>query len=43
LRWSPYLFEPTYGDQFVYGYSGPAQAESREELQRKASPAAAKK
>lgn len=26
LKWSPYLFEPTYGDDFVYGYSGPGAA-----------------
>lgn len=24
LRWSPYLFEPTYAEGFVYGYDGPA-------------------
>lgn len=46
LRASPYLFEPTYGDDFVYGYSGPGKATPREELQRAATPvgkAAAKK
>ncbi len=24
LRWSPYIFEPTYAEDFVYGYDGPA-------------------
>ena len=24
LRWPPYLFEPTYAEDFVYGYDGPA-------------------
>lgn len=38
MRWSPYLFEPTYGDDFVYGYTGPGWAETKEELQRKAPP-----
>jgi len=22
LRWSPYIFEPTYGDDYVYGFEG---------------------
>lgn len=38
LRASPYLFEPTYGDDFVYGYSGPGKAASREELHRAVNP-----
>jgi len=29
LRASPYLFEPTYGDDFVYGYKGPGRAETK--------------
>ena len=35
LRFSPYIFEPTYGDDFVHGYTGPGRAESKEELLRK--------
>ncbi len=34
LRASPYLFEPTYGDGFVYGYEGPAAAATKETLER---------
>jgi hypothetical protein len=34
MRTSPYIFEPTFGDDFVYGYSGPGKATPREELQR---------
>ncbi|MDD3927019.1 MAG: hypothetical protein PHT33_10240, partial [bacterium] len=36
LKFSPYIFEPTYGDGFVYGYQGNPGAESEEELNRKA-------
>lgn len=36
LRAPCYLFEPTYGDDYVYGYRGSGKATSREELQRKA-------
>ncbi len=38
LRASPYIFEPTYGDDFVYGYSGPAKATPRAELHRELRP-----
>ena len=24
LRFAPYIFEPTYGDDYVYGYAGAA-------------------
>jgi hypothetical protein len=41
LRWSPYIFEPTYGDNFVYGYTGVAEGEPREELMRLARPLSA--
>jgi len=34
LRSSPYIFEPTYGDDFVYGYCGPGTADTKEALQR---------
>jgi len=34
LRRSPYVFEPTFGDDFIYGYSGPGKATPREELHR---------
>ena len=42
LRYSPYLFEPTFGDDYVYGYSGTGKATPREELHRMASPQAKK-
>lgn len=34
LRFSPYLFEPTYEDDYVYGYSGPRWDETPEELKK---------
>jgi hypothetical protein len=40
LRSSPYLFEPTFGDDYVYGYSGTGKATPREELHREAKPQA---
>jgi len=39
LRASPCLFEPTYGEDFAYGYSGPGKATPREELYRTPQPA----
>ncbi len=36
MRFSPDIFEPTYGDDFVYGYEGPGRAETQEELRRSA-------
>jgi hypothetical protein len=39
MRWSPYIFEPTFGDNYVYGYSGPGKAVPWEELHRVARPA----
>lgn len=38
MRWSPTIFEPTYGEDFVYGYSGRGYAETRAQLERRASP-----
>ncbi len=35
LKSSPRLVEPTYGDQFVYGYRGAGSAETRDELMRR--------
>lgn len=34
LRFSPHLFEPTWADDFVHGYAGPAAVETDEELNR---------
>lgn len=38
MRWSPYLFEPTYGDDYVYGYSGPGTGETRAQLDNEVEP-----
>jgi len=43
LRFSPYLFEPTYADDFVYGYNGPGWAETKEELQHQTQPTSKRK
>ena len=34
MRFAPYIFEPTYGDDFVYGYKGPPEVETDEDLNR---------
>jgi hypothetical protein len=34
LDWSPYIYEPTYEDRFLYGYDGPAVWERTEMLER---------
>lgn len=34
LQWSPCIFEPTYTDDFVYGYEGAGTVETPEELNR---------
>lgn len=36
MRFSPYIFEPTYGDDFVYGYEGPGTADTKEALMKPA-------
>jgi len=38
LRAAPYIFEPTFGDDFVHGYSGPGIAHPKTELLRRARP-----
>jgi len=38
MRFSPYIFEPTYGDEFVYGYEGTGVAERREAIEQRAEP-----
>ncbi|MFW6059110.1 MAG: hypothetical protein ACODAQ_02950, partial [Phycisphaeraceae bacterium] len=36
LRRAPFVIEPTYGDDFVYGYSGSGTAASKKQLMREA-------
>lgn len=36
MKWSPYIFEPTFDDDFVYGYYGPGTAETMEQLRHPA-------
>jgi hypothetical protein len=35
MRWPPRLIEPTYGDAFVYGYTGLGSADTQDELLRR--------
>jgi len=34
MRFAPYIFEPTYGDDFVHGHDGPSNVETAEDLKR---------
>ena len=34
MRFAPYIFEPTYADNFVHGYKGPPEVETDAELSR---------
>ena len=38
LKTAPYLFEPTFNEDFVFGYAGAGRAETKEDLEREAKP-----
>jgi len=38
MRWTPNLIEPTFGERFLYGYSGQGRSFTKAELQRNADP-----